>query len=56
MQLTGGKGGKLFEVAVTAFAVFSPSIEDERMRIYRILQFAIGKTSSLHESAQGLAS
>ena len=54
VDVQGGKGGKLYEAAVTAFAAFSPSLEDERMRIYRVLQFAIGKTSSLHESAQGL--
>ena len=46
VDVQGGKGGKLFEAAVTAFGAFSPSKEDERMNIYRILQFAICKTSS----------
>ena len=54
VDVQGGKGGKLFEAAVTAFGVFSPPKEDEGMSIYRILQIAIGKTSSSHESAQGL--
>ena len=46
VDVQGGKGGKLFDAAVTAFGAFSPSKEDERMNIYRILQFAICKTSS----------
>ena len=54
VDVQGGKGGKLYEAAVTTFGAFSLSKEDERMNIYRILQIAIGKTSSLHESAQGL--
>ena len=46
VDVQGRKGEKLFEAAVTAFGAFSPSKEDERMNIYRILQVAIGKTSS----------
>ena len=54
VDVQGGKGGELYEAAVTAFNAFAPSKEDEGMNIYRILQFAIGKTSSLHETAQRL--
>ena len=54
IDVQGGNGGKLFEAAVTAFGAFSPSKEDEGMSIYRIIQVAMGKSSSSHESAQRL--
>ena len=47
IDVQGGNGGKLFESAVTVFGAFSPSKEDEGINIYRILNIALSKTSSL---------
>ena len=46
VDVQGGNGGKLFEAAVTVFSAFSPSKDNEGINVYRILQFALSKTSS----------
>ena len=43
VDVQGGKGGKLFEAAVAVSKAFSPAKEGERINVFRVLQFALGK-------------
>ena len=39
VDVQGGKGGKLYECALTVFNALAPRKENEPMSVYRILQF-----------------
>ena len=43
VDVQGGKGGKLYEAALTVFSAFTPAEENERPNIIRVLQFAMCK-------------
>ena len=43
IDVQGGKGGQLFEAALTVFGGFAPPKEDEPLNVFRILQFVLCK-------------
>ena len=43
VDVQGGKGGKLFDSAVAVSSAFTPAKEGERINVFRVLQFALGK-------------
>ena len=46
VDVQGGKGGKLYESAVTVFSALTPPKENDPVKIFTVLQFLLRKLCS----------